>query len=119
MRIGNHNLRRSLQVVPQRRKQLKPPSSLPHQRATNPSTSLKQQLKQLKLDKVDVVRLGSVVLVVLYLVLVLGLHRLLATWTFSGTTLNSSSFDSSFTSNRRCSSPYFNNWVLAILNSRR
>jgi len=117
--IGNLNLHRSPQAAPQRRKQPRPPSNLPHQRVMNPSTSLKRQLRQLKLDKVDVVRLEVVALVVPCLVLALELGPLQATWTFSGTTHNSSSFGNLFTSNRRCSSPYFSSWVLAILNSRR
>jgi hypothetical protein len=68
---------------------------------------------------VDVVQLVSVALVVPCRALALELCRLLATWTFSETTHNSNSFGSSFTSSLRCSSPYFSNWVLAILNSPR
>lgn len=119
MRIDNLNLRRSPQVVLQHRKQPKPPNKLPRQPAMNPSTSLKRQLRQLKPDKVDVVRLGYVVPVAPFLVLALELDRLLATWTSSETTLNSSSFGNLFTNNRKCSSPYFSSWVPAILNLRR
>jgi hypothetical protein len=124
-RIDNLDLHRSPQVVPQRRKLPRPHSKLLPQLVTNLSTSLKQQLKQLKLDKVDVVRLESVVVVVvvvvlvLSLVLVLELDRLLATWISSGTTLNFNSFGSSFINNHRCSNQYFSNWVLVILNSLR